>query len=225
MRILKIILTSLLSIAELFILTKIMGKRQISQLNFFDYINGITIGSIAAEMATSSFDEAAESAAAMAVYAAVALLISIISEKSVRGRKILCGTPTILVDKDKIYRKSMKKSKIDINELLMQARISGYYDLSKIQTVIMEANGTLSFLPKSDDRPVTPADIDLKPAGETAFVPLIIDGRVLEKNLHAERKSLNWLSEQLKKQNAGNPEDVLLALYDGSRFVVYNNEN
>lgn len=223
MNILKIILTSLLSIAELFILTKLMGKRQISQLSFFDYINGITIGSIAAEMATGAFDGLTAPAAAMTVYALAAILISVIADKSVKCRQFLNGTATVIMDKSRIYRRAMKKVKLDLNELLMQARISGYYDLSQIQTVIMEANGTLSFLPKSDSRPLEPSDMNISPQQENVFTPLIIDGRIIEKNLVLKNKSLNWLSAELKKQNAGKPEDVLLALFDGSKLVIYGN--
>lgn len=225
MSILKIVLTSLLSIIELFILAKLMGKRQISQLSFFDYINGITIGSVAAEMATGGFEKAAAPAAAMAVYTAAALVISTVSNKSVRARRFFNGTSTIIMDKDKIYRKAMKKSKLDLNELLMQARINGYHDLSKVQTVILESNGTLSFLPKSDSRPFSPSDINMKPVRETVFTPVIIDGRVIDRNLIIRNKSLSWLNSELKKQNAGNPEDVLLALFDGSKLVIYRNES
>lgn len=224
MNILKIALTSLLSIAELFILTKIMGKRQISQLSFFDYINGITIGSIAAEMATDGYKKAAAPAAAMAVYALVAITISVVSDKSITARRIFSGTPTIIMDKGRIYRKAMKKAKIDMNELLMQARICGQYDLSKVQTVILEANGTLSFLPKSQNRPLTPSDADITTVQETVFKPLIIDGRILEKNLVICGKTLNWLHDNLKKQNAGEPENVLLAMFDGSNLVIFRNE-
>ncbi len=224
MNVLKTVLSSLLSIAELFILAKMMGKRQISQLSFFDYINGITIGSIAAEMAIGGFKNTAAPAIAMLIYALAAVCISVICDKSIKGRRFFSGTSTVIMDKDKIYRKSMKKAKIDLNELLMQARINGYYDLSKIQTVILEANGSLSFLPKSGERPVTPSDINITPVRETVFTPMIIDGRVIEKNLILRNKSLGWLESELKKQNAGKPEDVLLALYNGSSLVIYDNE-
>lgn len=221
---LKIVLSSLLSIAELFILAKLMGKRQISQMSFFDYINGITIGSIAAEMAIGGFKNILPPAIAMVVYSAVALCISIVCDKSIKCRQLLCGKPTVIMDKDKIYRKGMKKAKLDLNELLMQARINGFYDLSKIQTIILEANGTLSFLPKSEERPLTPADMNMTPTRETVFTPLIIDGRIIEKNLILKNKSLDWLNAQLKKQNAGSPESVLLALFNGNELVIYDNE-
>lgn len=224
MIIIKTALVSLLSVAELFILTKLMGKRQISQLSFFDYINGITIGSISAEMAVNDFRKAAVPAAAMAVYALTAICISLICDKSVNARKIFNGKPAVIMDRGKINRKAMKKEKLDFNELLMQARISGYYDLSKVQTAILEANGTLSFLPKAGERPVTPSDIDIKPQTETMFVPMIIDGRIIEKNLVSRNKSIAWLNGQIKKQNAGDPENILLALFDGSRLVIYRNE-
>ena len=224
MNVLKIALSSLLSVAELFILTKLMGKRQISQLSFFDYINGITIGSIAAEMAIGGFKNMTAPAAAMLIYALAAICISVLCDKSIKCRRFFSGTATVIIDKDKIYRKAMKKAKIDLNELLMQARISGYYDLSKIQTVILEPNGSLSFLPKSEERPLTPADIELSPARETVFTPLIIDGRVIEKNLILRNKSLDWLQTELKKQNVPKSEDVLLALYNGNSLVIYDNQ-
>lgn len=224
MNIFKIVLTSLLSITELFILTKLMGKRQISQLSFFDYINGITIGSIAAEMAINDFNKITAPAVAMVVYAAVAIMISVVSNKSIKGRRLFCGTTTVIMDKGKINRAAMKKCKIDFNELLMQARISGYFDLSKIQTIIIEANGTLSFLPKSDDRPISPSDIEIAPQQETVFTPLIIDGKVIDKNIILRNKSLDWLEREIKKQNVSKFKDVLLALYDGSQLVIFDNQ-
>lgn len=224
MTVLKIVLSSLLSIAELFILAKLMGKRQISQLSFFDYINGITIGSIAAEMAVRDFKNIEAPAIAMVVYSASAIIISVICNKSIKGRRFLCGTSTIIMDKGKIHRTAMKKCKIDINELLMQARINGYFDISKIQTIILEANGTLSFLPKSEDRPVVPSDVGITTQQETIFTPLIIDGKVIDKNLILRNKSLDWLNKEIKKQNVSGTKDVLLATFDGSNLIIFDNE-
>ncbi len=219
----KIILTSLLSITELFILTKVMGKRQISQLSFFDYINGITIGSIGAEMATGGFEKLAKTSVAVAVYALVAVMISYISDKSIKCRRFLCGTSTVIVDNGEIRKKSMAKEKIDLDELLMQARIKGYFDLSHIQTVILEPNGNMSFLPKSNYRPVSPEDLKLTTDDEQVFTPLIIDGKVIAKNLNLRNKDIKWLKEQIKKQNIKKESDVLLGLYDGKKFIAYRN--
>ena len=110
MEILQILLTSLGSIIALFILTKIMGNRQMSELSMFDYVNGITIGSIAAEMATSLEDDFLKPLVAMVVYTLVAVLISILTCKSIKLRKIFTGRPLILYENHKIYKKNLKKS-------------------------------------------------------------------------------------------------------------------
>ena len=121
MEALKIVLTSLLSIAELFILTKLMGKRQISELNFFDYICGITIGSISAEMAIEPLKEFWKPAIAVAVYALVAVGISLITTKSCSARRVLSGKSTVLINNGKIYDKALKKNSTSILRTYMYA--------------------------------------------------------------------------------------------------------
>ena len=108
MEILKIILTSALSAASLFIIAKIMGHKQMSQLDFFDYITGITIGSIAAELATE-LEKPFKPLIAMIVYGAIAVLLTLIASKFPKSRKFINGSPTILMKNGKIYRKNMKK--------------------------------------------------------------------------------------------------------------------
>ncbi|MGN1479648.1 MAG: DUF421 domain-containing protein, partial [Acutalibacteraceae bacterium] len=101
-----------------------MGKRQISELNFFDYICGITIGSIAAEMATEGFKDLGKNAVAMALYAFAAIIISLVCDKSIKCRRVLSGTSTILMDNGKIFNKALSKSKMDMNEFMMECRIN-----------------------------------------------------------------------------------------------------
>ena len=153
MEILHTIIVSAGSIIALFILTKLMGYRQMSQLSMFDYINGITIGSIAAEMATSLENDFMQPLLAMIIYAGTAILLSRLSEISVPLRRIIVGKPALLMNKGKLYEKNMKKARLDLGEFLTQCRIAGYFDLSELQSVIMEPNGHMSFLPKADNRP------------------------------------------------------------------------
>ena len=155
MQILYIIILSIASIIELFILCKLMGYRQLSQLSMFDYVNGITIGNIAAEMATSLDDSFVEPLIAMIVYAMAALLLSWWSSKSIRARRIISGKPTLLLNNGKLFEKNFRKAKIDLNEFLSQCRINGYFDISELESAILEENGHISFLPKSGNRPLT----------------------------------------------------------------------
>lgn len=209
--ILYIIALSLGSIFAIFILTKLMGYRQMSQMSMFDYITGITIGSIAAEMATSLEENFMQPLVAMIVYALVTMFLSFLSTKSIKARKLLEGRPVILLNNGELYLENLKKAKLDINEFLMQCRVNGYFDLSKIETVILEGNGKLSILPKGKDRPVTPADLALQPKQEYLVANVIIDGKVMKENLRHAGKDENWLHAHMKARGVRCAEDVLLA--------------
>lgn len=212
--ILYVICLSAGSIIVLFILTKLMGCRQMSELSMFDYINGITIGSIAAEMATSLENNFLQPLTAMIVYALASIALSFWCDKSMWFRRFVDGKSIILYDNDMLYKKNLSRAKIDINEFLAQCRISGYFDLSKIQTALLEPNGKISFLPKSAERPLNPADLNLTLPPESLCANLIIDGKIMDKNLKHSGKDIKWLENQIKGQGFSRIEDVLLATCD-----------
>ena len=214
MEILKIIALSFSSFIVLFFLTKLMGNREMSQLSMFDYIISITIGSIAAEMATALEDDFTQPLVAMIVYAIGAILVSFIALHSIKARRFISGTSRILYDNGKIYSKNLNKAKMDLNEFLMQCRTNGYFNLSDIQTAILESNGKLSFIPNSLKRPATPEDLNLNPKQDFLVINVIIDGKVMEENLKNTGNNLKWLQQNLEKQKAGNIEDILLATCD-----------
>lgn len=218
--ILYIIALSLGSIIALFILTKLIGYRQMSQMSMFDYINGITIGSIAAEMATSLENNFIEPLTAMIVYALAALFLSYFSSKSIKARRIIEGVPLVLLNNGELYRDNLKKAKIDVSEFLLQCRVNGYFDISKLETAILEENGKISFLPKASDRPLTPSDIQLSPQQDYMVANVILDGKLMEKNLKHTGNDEKWLLNQIKAQGAKQIEDVLLATCDTSNQVT-----
>lgn len=221
MSFLTLCLTALGSFAVLFVVAKFIGHKQIAQLDFFDYITGITIGSIAAEMATE-LEEPWKPLTAMVIYGGVTLLLSIISNKLPRSRKYLNGTPTILMDNGKLYYENLKKAKLDLSEFMVMCRQQGYFDLTSIQTAVFEYNGKLTILPVSSQRPATPNDMNLSPEQELLFTELIMDGRILEENLKRMGLDLTWLDKQLKQHHVRSPQDVLLAVCDGNqKFVVF----
>lgn len=213
MDIIKVILTSFFSALILFIIAKIMGHRQVSQLDFFDYITGITIGSIAAEMATE-LETPWKPAIAMVVYGTIAFLLNIITSKFPRTRKYINGSPAILMSGGKLYRKNMKKAKLDLSEFLMMCREEGYFDLNDIQTAVFENNGKLTVLPKSLNRPATPEDLNLNPKEDNINTEIIMDGRILEENLKRMGLDLTWLNKQLKAQGYRNAKEIYLGLCD-----------
>ena len=197
-----------------------MGHKQISQLDFFDYIAGITIGSIAAEMATE-LEEPWKPFVAMIIYGGATLLLSIIPIKFPRTRKYLNGTPTILMDNGKLYRENLKKAKLDLSEFMVMCRQQGYFDLTNIQTAIFEYNGKLTILPQSAQRPLTPNDMNLAPAQDMIFTEIIMDGRILDDNLKRMGLNTKWLENQLKQNHICSADDIFLALCDKNLKFVY----
>lgn len=216
----RLCLTAVLSFVTLFLTAKYMGHKQISQLDFFDYIAGITIGSIAAEMATE-LEEPWKPFVAMIIYGGATLLLSIISIKFPRTCKYLNGTPTILMDNGKLYRENLKKAKLDLSEFMVMCRQQGYFDLTNIQTAIFEYNGKLTILPQSAQRPLTPNDMNLAPAQDMIFTEIIMDGRILDDNLKRMGLNTKWLENQLKQNHICSADDIFLALCDKNLKFVY----
>ena len=223
MEILKVVLTSLLSAAALFLIAKLIGHKQMSQLDFFDYITGITIGSIAAELATE-LEKPLKPLVAMLVYGAITVILSVITSKLPKTRKFINGSPTIIMNNGKIYRKNMKKAKIDLSEFLVLCRQEGYFNLSDIQTAIFEYNGRLTVLPVSTKRPLTPEDMELTPQAEYMNTEVIMDGRILHENLKRLGLDIKWLEKQIKEQGFKNVKEIFLGLCDNNnQLYLYGN--
>jgi len=213
------VLTTLLSILVLFLLTKLMGAKQVSQMTMFDYVTGITVGSIAAELATE-LEEPVKPLTAMVVYGLVAVLISIITCKSLKLRAWITGKPLVLLENGVIYRENLKKAKLDLNEFLTYCRIGGWFDLSQLQTAVLEHNGSVSFLPKEKDRPATPTDLDLSPKQSNLQTPFIMDGQLLRDNIHQAGKEEVWVRRSLLGQGYQNEREVFLAVWDGNEKLT-----
>ena len=225
MEFIKIILTSLLSVVSLFIITKIMGHKQVSQLDFFDYVSGITIGSIGAELATS-LEEPEKPLIALAVYGIISLVLTWFAHKMPRTRKYINGTPTILMNEGDIYRQNLKKAKLDLSEFMLLCREQGYFDLDEIQTAVFEHNGKLSILPKAANRPATPEDLKITAKATHIGVEVIMDGRVMGENLSRVGRDINWLTKQLKLQGHNDTKEIFLAVYrpEEDKLTLYPNE-
>ena len=218
---LQLCVTSLVSFLVLFVIAKFIGHKQIAQLDFFDYITGITIGSIAAEMATE-LEQPWKPLVAMLIYGGITVLLSVVSNKYLRSRKYLNGTPTILLDHGKMYYENFKKARLDLSEFMVMCRQQGFFDLATIQTAIFEYNGRLTILPVTAQRPATPNDLNLQPEQELLYTELIMDGRILEDNLHRMGLDRTWLEKQLKQKKVHSAKEVFLAVCDRNlNFVVY----
>ena len=212
-------LTSLLSIVVIFLLAKLMGTKQVSQMTMFDYVVGITIGSIAAELATE-LEEPAKPLTALILYGVIAVLISVLTNKSIKVRTLVTGKPLILLEDGVIYRENLKKARLDLNEFLTYCRMSGWFDLNQIQTAVLEHNGVVSFLPKEADRPATPADLDRQPKQSRVQIPFVMDGRLLADNVRQAGKEETWVHRALLRQGYREESAVLLALWGGGEQLT-----
>ena len=216
MELLQVAITSVVSFLVLFFLAKIMGHRQIAQLSVFDYINGITIGSIAAELATE-LEKPLRPLLAMVIYALLTVLLEALALKYQRLRKYISGTPSIILDNGKLYRENMKKARLDLTEFLIQCRQQGYFDLGAIQTAVYESDGRLTILPVAERRPATPEDLGVAPEKEQFFTEVIMDGRILGGNLQRMGVNETWLEKQLRAQGYHSAKEIYLGLVDGNK--------
>ena len=225
MNVITSILTAFLSVAALFVITKLMGHKQIAQLDFFDYISGITIGSIGAELATE-LEEPWKPLIALGIYGLSSVILNLATHKLPRTRKYINGTPTILMNDGKIIRKNLKEAKLDLSEFLLLCREKGYFDVDEIQCAIFEHNGKLSILPKAANRPATPTDLKITAKATHIGCELIMDGRVMNENLARIGRDLNWLILKLKTEGCEDLKTVFLAIYhaEEDRLSLYRDE-
>lgn len=210
----KVLISSSVSLSALFLLTKIMGNREMSQLSMFDYISSIAIGSIAGEMAAMSTDNLAEPLLSMAFLALFTLLINYLTCKSIKLRRFIQGQALILYQDGQIYEKNLLHAKIDIGELLAECRIQGYFDLEDIYSIYLESNGQISILPMSAKRPACPSDMDLNPVQTKPMANIIIDGRIMKGNLKSTGKNEAWVDKKLNQKGVSDIKEVILATYD-----------
>ena len=220
MDIVRIIGTALLSVIVLFVIAKLMGHKQVAQLDFFDYVSGITIGSIGAELATDK-DAPWKYLIALAIYGAVSVLLSLLTHKFPKTRKYVNGTPTILMNDGKLYRENLKKAKLDLSEFMLLCREQGYFDLREIQTAVFEHNGKLSILPKAENRPATPSDLNIEVKNAHIGTEIIMDGRIMGENLKRHGLDLKWLEKKLSENGYGDTKEIFLAVCDSENNISF----
>ncbi|MDY3845514.1 MAG: DUF421 domain-containing protein [Eubacteriales bacterium] len=218
--ILIIIINSIISYVFMFITAKLMGKKQIAQLNFIDYVIGISIGSIGAEMATDYEQPFYIYLIAIAIFCVLEIIMSVIGRKGTLMKKIIIGKPLILIDKGKIDDENLKKSMLSVEELLSLCREKNYFNIDDIEFCILETSGKISILPKSEKTPPTVSDIGvILPKASLTPTP-IIDGQVTEAALKSMCKGESWLKKRLDAQGC-KLQDVLLATYDENTDSIH----
>lgn len=223
---LSIIPRSIVSLVALFIATKILGKKQVSQLSLFDYCIGISIGNFTAEMILVLDSQLINGVVAIVTFGIMGYLISYLTMKSIIIRRFAFGVPTIIMKEGKIIYTALKKLNIDINDFLEQARSEGYFNLEEISYAIMEANGKISFLEKDEYKKPTKKELKLKKTKETLAANVIIDSKLMIENIKNTDQPYEWFIKELKKQGYETYENILLATYANDTLNIYQkNEN
>lgn len=219
--VLYIIPRSIFSLFILFISTKILGKKQVSELSLFDYAIGISIGNFTADMTLDLESQFINGAVAILCFGIVGYTISYVTMKSMFLRRIIVGVPTVLVSDGKILYNALKKVNIDINDFLEQARNEGHFDLDEIAYAIMEANGKISFLEKDDYKTPTKKDFSLKREKSCLTANIIIDSKLMEENIKSTDRSYEWFIKELKIKGYTTYENILLATYANNELKIY----
>lgn len=219
--ILEVSYRAIISLVTLFLLTKLLGKKQVSQLSLFDYVIGISIGNFAAEVTINLEAEWINGVVAVLIFGLVAYFVSIITMKSIVARRFFMGSPTIVIQNGKIIKESLKRVKLDINDLLEECRNNNVFDLNQINYALMEANGKLSILLKPEYLPLTPKDMKLNPEKNGLVANVIIDKKIMQENLKQMNKDDKWLLKELKTKKV-KLEDILLCTMDiNDKLTIY----
>ena len=188
----------------------------------FDYVVGITIGSVASEISVNLDSHFFHGLLVMIIYTFFSIFISYISQKSIKGRRLLNGIPIIIIENGRIIENSLKKAKFDVNDLLQEARVNGYFDISQIEYAVVEANGKISFLPKSKYVPLSPNDMKIKTTYKGLSPNVVIDGNIMDRNLKLINKDREWLIKRLSNMGYKKIEDLLLVIIDSDeKLTVY----
>ena len=223
--IIEVAIRCFISLVALFLITKLLGKKQVSQLSLFDYVIGISIGNFAAEISVSLDEPFMYGIVSILIFGLVAYLVSIITMKSIKLRRFIIGVPTPIIQEGKILEKNLKKVKLDINDLLEECRINGYFDIVEIEYALLEANGQVSILPKGEYQQPKIKDLKLKSQTQGLLANVIIDGNIMDANLKTYNKDSEWLLKELKVKGY-KPEDILLATLDiNDKLVIYEYNN
>lgn len=212
---------SIIAFFTLFIFARLLGKQQISQLTFFDYVLGITIGSIAGTLSVDLESRAWPHWVGLATWTFIVLIIQFAAVKSPAAAKVFEGEPVVLVSNGQVLEKAMGRLRYTIGDLMEQLRAKDVFDISEVQFCVLESNGELSVLLKPEYRTPTLQDLGLPPADSGMSAQLIYDGLVLEENLQAAGVDHAWLIDQLEQQGIHNVSEVFMASFNPGSGKFY----
>lgn len=206
----EIVMRSLFFLIVLFLITKVLGKKQLSQLSFFEYVTGITIGNVGAELATKVEGNIIHGVLSILVFALAPFLAGSISLKSKTFRDLVEGKASVFIKDGKVMEDNLKKEKYTIDELLALLRKKDVFDVSEVEFALLEANGDFSVMLKKQNQPLTPKDLNLPVAAVKEPQTVVMDGLILDEPLSTIGLNRNWLHTEMDKLGV-TLENVFLA--------------
>jgi uncharacterized membrane protein YcaP (DUF421 family) len=210
---LDVVVRSFLFIVVLFLITKILGKKQLTELSFFEYVTGITIGSIAGEVIMGLEGNMWHGVISILIFGAVPFLVGVISLKSKKFRDYVEGKGTIFIKDGKVMEDNLKKERYTADELLELLRRKDVFQVADVEFAVLEPTGDLSVLLKKENQPVTRKDLGLISPNEKETQTVIMDGEILDESLSNAGRNRRWLETELDKLNVS-IENVYLAQVD-----------
>ena len=218
---LVVLVRSLVAFISLFIFARFLGKQQLSQLTFFDYILGITIGSIAASLSVDLSSRAWPHWVGLITWTIAVFILQWATQKHLILDKYFNGEPTVVIANGKIMESEMKKARYTVTDLLEQLREKEVFTLSEVAYAIVETDGKLSVLKKPEHMPASRKDLNLTMPDLGISTELIIDGVVIKENLYNRNLDEKWLDKQLKEQGLASASQVFFMSIDdaGTLYV------
>lgn len=203
-----------LAFFAILVYARILGKQQVGQLTYYDYITGITLGSIAATMAIAPNQVTSLHLWALTLFAGLAYFQGVVTERSRPLRKVIEGEPAVVIHNGKVLEKNMKAMRYNMENLMEQLREKGVFNISDVEFAILETNGGLSVLPKASRQPVTREDMQIPVDYEGIPTELVVDGRIIYDNLKQLGLDEHWLIGELKKQGYQSASEIVYASLD-----------
>ncbi|EKQ52830.1 MULTISPECIES: DUF421 domain-containing protein [unclassified Clostridium] len=205
------VIKTILAYVFALILARGMGRKLISQMTFFDFVVGVSMGTLVANVMVDSSNPTFSSVAALIIVTVLSIGIAFLNIKSFKIRKMTDSEPITLVKDGNIVEENMKNTRMTVGELMMKMREKNAFSLADVEFAIMETDGELSVLTKADKKPVTPLQMNIKTESEGLMKDIIIDGELMEENLKTVGVDKKWIENELKKQNVQEISDVFYA--------------
>jgi uncharacterized membrane protein YcaP (DUF421 family) len=215
----EMVVRCLLIFLVLYVMCRILGKKLVSQMTFFDVVAGITLGSISgAFMFTNSVSKSV-GVVGLILFATLAFLVDLLSLKSFKARKILNDEPTLVIKNGKVHEEGMAKSRLTVDELLFQLRKKNIFYIDQVDFAFFETDGSVSALKRVGEQTPTKTEMQVNTPSRGVPQTFIIDGKILENSLASVNKDHNWVKTILQSNGISDMKDVFLAQIDGNNNI------